>query len=99
MILSHDLIKISVGREVDWSIETTGVAATQTQESDQYSTWDYLTAWPDPIPRWFRSYTKQRIEQDQQKKLQHRQEIDQGIVKPMPDNLQQRINRLGNTKG
>ena len=43
--------------------------------------------------------TKQRIEQDQQKKLQHRQEIDQGIVKPMPDNLQQRINRLGNTKG
>ena len=43
--------------------------------------------------------TKQRIEQDQQKKLQHRQEIDQGIVKPMPDNLQQRIDRLGNTKG
>ena len=43
--------------------------------------------------------TKQRIEQDQQKKLQHRQEIDQGIVKPMSDNLQQRINRLGNTKG
>ena len=43
--------------------------------------------------------TKQRVEQDQQKKLQHRQEIDQGIVKPMPDNLQQRIHRLGNTKG
>ncbi len=43
--------------------------------------------------------TKQRIEQDQQKKLQHRQEIDQGIVKSMPDNLQQRIHRLGNTKG
>ena len=42
--------------------------------------------------------TKQRIEQDQQEKLQHRQEIDQGIVRPMPDNLQQRIDRLGNTK-
>ena len=43
--------------------------------------------------------TKQRVEQDQQKKLQHRQEIAQGIVKSMPDNLQQRIHRLGNTKG
>ena len=43
--------------------------------------------------------TKQRVEQDQQKKLQHRQEINQGIVKSMPDNLQQRIHRLGNTKG
>ena len=31
-------------------------------------------------------------------KLQHLQEIDQGLVKPMPDNLQQRIHRLGNTK-
>ena len=43
--------------------------------------------------------TKQRVEQDQQKKFQHRQEINQGLVKPMPDNLQQRIHRLGNTKG
>ena len=43
--------------------------------------------------------TKQRVEQDQQKKLQHRQEIDQGIVKSMPDNLQQRIHLFGNTKG
>ena len=43
--------------------------------------------------------TKQRIEQDQQKKLQHRQEIDQGIVKSMPGNLQQRIHLFGNTKG
>ena len=43
--------------------------------------------------------TKQRVEQDQQKKLQHRQEIDQGLVKPIPDNLQQRIHRLANTKG
>ena len=39
--------------------------------------------------------TKQRVEQDQQKKLQHRQEINQGLVKPMPDNLQQRIHRFG----
>ena len=31
-------------------------------------------------------------------KLQHRQEIDQGLVKPMPDNLQQRIHRSANTK-
>ncbi len=43
--------------------------------------------------------TKQRVEQDQQKKLQHRQEINQGIVKSMPDNLQQRIHLFGNTKG
>ena len=43
--------------------------------------------------------TKQRVEQDQQKKFQHRQEINQGLVKPMPDNLQQRIHRLANTKG
>ena len=43
--------------------------------------------------------TRQKAKQDRQKKLQHRQEIDQGIVKPMPDNLQQRIHRLGNTKG
>lgn len=42
--------------------------------------------------------TKQRVEQDQQKKFQHRQEINQGLVKPMPDNLQQRIHRLANTK-
>ena len=79
MIMSHDLIRISVGREVDWSIETKGVTATQTQEDLES--------------------TKQRIEQDQQKKLQHRQEIDQGIVRPMPDNLQQRIHLFGNTKG
>ena len=32
-------------------------------------------------------------------KIQHRQEIDQGLVKPMSDNLQQRIHRLANTKG
>ena len=32
--------------------------------------------------------TKQRVEQEQQKKFQHRQEINQGLVKPMPDNLQ-----------
>ena len=39
--------------------------------------------------------TKQRVEQDQQKKFQHRQEINQGLLKPMPDNLQQRIHRFG----
>ena len=39
--------------------------------------------------------TKQRVEQDQQKKLQHRQEIDQGLAKLMSDNLQQQIHRLG----
>ena len=43
--------------------------------------------------------TRQKAKQDQQKKLQHRQEIDQGIVKSMPDNLQQRIHLFGNTKG
>ena len=31
--------------------------------------------------------TRQKAKQDQQKKLRHRQEIDQGLVKPMPDKL------------
>ena len=31
--------------------------------------------------------TRQKAKQDKQKKLRHRQEIDQGLVKPMPDNL------------
>ena len=42
--------------------------------------------------------TRQKVEQDQQQKLQHQHEIDQGIVKPMPDDLQKRINLLGNRK-
>ena len=40
--------------------------------------------------------TRQKANQDQQQKLQHQREIDQGIVKPMPDDLQKRINLLGN---
>jgi len=42
--------------------------------------------------------TRQKVEQDQQRKLQHQHEIDQGIVKPMPDDLQKRINLLDNRK-
>ena len=42
--------------------------------------------------------TRQTVEQDLQRKLQHQHDIDQGIVKPMPDDLQKRINRLGNRK-
>jgi hypothetical protein len=42
--------------------------------------------------------TRQKVEQDQQRKLQHQHEIDQGIVKPMPADLQKRINLLGNRK-
>ncbi len=42
--------------------------------------------------------TRQKVEQDQQLKLQHQHDIDQGIVKPMPDDLQKRINLLGNRK-
>jgi hypothetical protein len=40
--------------------------------------------------------TRQLADQDQQQKLQHQHDIDQGIVKPMPDDLQKRINLLGN---
>ena len=36
--------------------------------------------------------------QHQQQKLQHQHEIVQGIVKPMPDDLQKSINLLGNRK-
>ena len=39
--------------------------------------------------------TRQLANHDQQQKLQHQREIDQGIVKPMPDDLQKRINLLG----
>jgi hypothetical protein len=42
--------------------------------------------------------TRQKVEQDQQRKLQHQHDIDQGIVKPMPDDLQKRINLLGNQR-
>jgi len=42
--------------------------------------------------------TRQKVEHDQQRKLQHQHEIDQGIVKPMPADLQKRINLLGNRK-
>jgi len=42
--------------------------------------------------------TRQKVEQDQQRKLQHQHDIDQGIVKPMPDDLQKRINLLDNRK-
>jgi len=35
---------------------------------------------------------------DQQQKLQHQHDIDQVIVKPMPDDLRKRINLLGNRK-
>jgi hypothetical protein len=42
--------------------------------------------------------TRQKVEQDQQRKLQHQHDIEQGIVKPMPDDLQKRINLLGNRK-
>ena len=42
--------------------------------------------------------TRQLANHDQQQKLQHQHEIDQGIVKPMPDDLQKRINLLGNRK-
>ncbi|MBD70710.1 hypothetical protein CMK21_11380 [Candidatus Poribacteria bacterium] len=42
--------------------------------------------------------TRQLADQDQQQKLQHQHDIDQGIVKPMPDDLQKRINLLGNRK-
>ena len=40
--------------------------------------------------------TRQLANHDQQQKLQHQHDIDQGIVKPMPDDLQKRINLLGN---
>ena len=39
--------------------------------------------------------TRQKVDQDQQQKLQHQHEITQGVVKPMPDDLQKRINLLG----
>jgi len=39
--------------------------------------------------------TRQKVEHDQQQKLQHQREIEQGIVKPMPDDLRKRINLLG----
>jgi len=42
--------------------------------------------------------TRQLANHDQQQKLQHQHEIEQGIVKPMPDDLQKRINLLGNRK-
>ena len=42
--------------------------------------------------------TRQQANHDQQQKLQHQHDIDQGIVKPMPDDLQKRINLLGNRK-
>ena len=42
--------------------------------------------------------TRQLANHDQQQKLQHQHDIDQGIVKPMPDDLQKRINLLGNRK-
>ena len=42
--------------------------------------------------------TRQKANHDQQQKLQHQHEIEQGIVKPMPDGLQKRINLLGNRK-
>ena len=40
--------------------------------------------------------TRQLANHDQQQKLQHQHDIAQGIVKPMPDDLQKRINLLGN---
>jgi len=42
--------------------------------------------------------TRQLANHDQQRKLQHQHEITEGIVKPMPDDLQKRINRLSNRK-
>ena len=39
--------------------------------------------------------TRQLANHDQQRKLHHQHEIEQGIVKPMPDDLQKRINLLG----
>ena len=42
--------------------------------------------------------TRQLADQDQQQKLQHQHDIDQVIVKPMPDDPQKRINLLGNRK-
>jgi hypothetical protein len=42
--------------------------------------------------------TRQLANHDQQRKLHHQHEIEQGIVKPMPDDLQKRINLLGNRK-
>ena len=42
--------------------------------------------------------TRQLANHDQQQKLQHQHDIDQGIVKPMPDDLQKRINLLGNQR-
>jgi len=42
--------------------------------------------------------TRQLANHDQQQKLQHQHEIAQGIVKPMPDDLQKRINLLGNRR-
>ena len=42
--------------------------------------------------------TRQLANHDQQQKLQHQHEIAEGIVKPMPDDLQKRINRLSNRK-
>ena len=40
--------------------------------------------------------TRQKANQDQLQKLHHQHEIDQGIAKSMPDDLQKRINLLGN---
>ena len=42
--------------------------------------------------------TRQLANHDQQQKLQHQHDIEQGIVKPMPDDLQKRINLLGNQR-
>ena len=72
------------------------MAATQTQTNIQPQTLLQieLTQSQDDL-----EVTKQRVEQDQEKKFQHRQEINQGLAKPMPDNLQQRIHLFGNTKG
>ena len=42
--------------------------------------------------------TRQKVNHDQQQKLHHQHEIELGIVKPMPDDLQKRINLLGNQR-
>ena len=42
--------------------------------------------------------TRQKVNRDQQQKLHHQHEIELGIVKPMPDDLQKRINLLGNQR-
>ena len=39
--------------------------------------------------------TRQKVNRDQQQKLHHQHEIELGIVKPMPDDLQKRFNLLG----